>query len=219
MNQTWRSLSRRFLRKILVISSVALLSTLMALAQQQPMGGSAPAQQPISPATSNPGVNNAEQMQQLQQQNSAEQSMQEKAFVRAALQGGMAEVELGKLAAQKAASPDVRQFGQKMVNDNSELNHEMKQVAQQMGVREPTGLSKKDKELDAKLETLSGKQFDDAYIKAMVKDHKKDSSDFRQEAENATNGSLKQVAQQGAQVVDGNLQLIEQIAKTHDVKG
>lgn len=203
---------KQIFRRLLMISGVALMSGTLALAQQQPMG-SAPGAGPENPAATNPEMNSTQQMQ-----NSAEGNMMDKAFVQKALQGGMAEVELGKLAEQKGASADVRQFGQKMVEDHTRLGSQMKQVAQNIGVRGPHGLSKKDQKLVAKLESLSGAQFDDAYIQVMVKDHKKDLSDFRQEVGNTQNNSLRQVAEQGAKVIDGHLQLIDQIAKTHDIK-
>ena len=44
----------------------------------------------------------------------------DKKFVEKAAQGGMAEVELGQLATQKASSDDVKKFGQRMVDDHSE---------------------------------------------------------------------------------------------------
>jgi putative membrane protein len=201
--------------KILIVSSVAFLSGAVAFAQNRPMGAGTPST-PTNPATNTPGLNTPDQMQQ--QQNTAEGAMQDKAFVRDELEGGMAEVQLGQLAAQKGSSADVKQFGQKMVQDHTQLGSQMKQLAQQMGVREPKGLSKKDEELMAKLQTLSGQQFDDAYIKAMVKDHKRDVEDFKMEAGSAQNPALKQVAQQGGPIIDGHLQMIEQIAKSHGVK-
>lgn len=199
--------------RIWMFLSVALLSGAVATAQQQPMGSAAPTNNPES---NNPGMNPPDQMQQ--QQNAAMGSMQDKDFARAALEGGMAEVQLGQLAANKGTSPDVKQFGQKMVEDHTKLGDQLKPVAQQMGVKPPKGLSKKDEALVEKLQSLSGTDFDKAYIEAMVKDHKKDLADFKQEAENTQNPQLKDTAQQGMQVIDEHLHMIEQIAKAHDVK-
>ena len=206
---------KQILSRVWMISVVVVMSGTLALAQQRPIGSSSDTT-PTNPATSNPDINGTQQVQQTQ--NSAEGAMIDKAFVESALRSRMAEVELGKLAAQKGSSPDVKQFGQKMVADHSKLGDQMQQVAQQMGVHDPKGLSKKDKKLVAKLETLSGSQFDDAYIEAMVKDHKDDLSNFRAEANDTQNSTLRQVAQQDEQVIDGHLQIIEQIAKAHDVK-
>jgi len=146
-----------------------------------------------------------------------QQAMADQAFVRKALEGGAAEVQLGQLAQQKSQSDDVKQFGQKMVEDHTQLGDQMKPIAQQLGVKEPKGLSKKDKELVAKLERLSGQQFDEAYIQAMVKDHKQDLKEFKDEAQAAQNPNVKQVAQQGAGVISQHLQMIQQIAQNHNV--
>jgi putative membrane protein len=104
-----------------------------------------------------------------------------------------------------------------MVQDHTQLGDQMKPIAQQLGVKEPKGPSKKDKELIAKLETLSGPQFDEAYIQAMVKDHKQDLKDFKDAAQTAQNPNVKQAAQQGAGVISQHLQMIQQIAQNHNV--
>jgi putative membrane protein len=129
----------------------------------------------------------------------------------------MAEVQLGQLAAQKASSDDVKQFGQKMVDDHTKLNDQIKPIAEQMGVQPPSELSKKDMELMNKLQGLSGTQFDDAYIKAMVKDHKKDNQEFKMETSQTQNSTLQQAVQQGDQVIQEHLHMIEQIAQAHNL--
>jgi putative membrane protein len=69
----------------------------------------------------------------------------------------------------------------------------------------------------AKLEGLSGPQFDEAYIQAMVKDHKRDLKEFQDEAPAAQNRNVKQAAQQGAGVISQHLQMIQQVALNHNV--
>jgi len=144
-------------------------------------------------------------------------AMMDKAFVRKAMEGGMAEVQLGQLAAQKGNSDDVKQFGQKMVDDHSKLNDQMKQVAQELNVKPPTSLSSKDKATMKKLQALNGDAFDKAYIKDMVADHKKDEREFKEETQHASNPALQQAASQGAQVIGEHLQMIEQIAQKNNV--
>ena len=104
-----------------------------------------------------------------------------------------------------------------MVEDHTQLGEQMKPVAQQLGVKEPKGPSKKDKELVAKLEGLSGQQFDEAYIQAMVKDHKSFLKEFKNAAQTTQNPNVKQVAQQGVGVISQHLQMIQQIAQKHNV--
>ena len=133
------------------------------------------------------------------------------------MEGGEAEVQLGQLAQQKSQSADVKQFGQKMVQDHSQLGEEMKAVAKSLGVKEPKGPSKKDKQLMAKLQGLSGAQFDEEYIKAMIKDHKQDLKEFKDQAQMTQDPNLQKVTQQGANVISQHLQMIEQVAQAHNV--
>jgi putative membrane protein len=205
---------KRIRSGLTVFAGVALLSGATVFAQMAP--GGAPQQQQTGP-TATPNAPGGLGADNTQQNGMNANGLQDKDFVHSALEGGMAEVELGQLAEQKGSSDDVKQFGQHMVADHTKLGDEMKQVAQQMGVNPPKGPSKKDKQLLAKLQGLSGQQFDNAYIAAMVKDHKKDDEDFKSEASQTQNPALKQVAQQGGQVIDQHLQMIEQIAKSHNL--
>ena len=61
----------------------------------------------------------------------------DKLFMRKAARGGKAEVELGKLAQEKASSPEVKQFGQRMVTDHSKANEKLQSVASSKGVDLP----------------------------------------------------------------------------------
>ena len=207
-------ITKRMCGRILLCSASTLLISAIAVAQYQPGGAGQQQpnmpnqQQPVTPSTGTMGPDSS----LANQQATADQ-----AFVRKALEGGAVEVQLGQLAQQKSQSEDVKQFGQKMVEDHTQLAEQMKPIAQQLGVKEPKGPSKKDKQLIAKLEGLSGPQFDEAYIQAMVKDHKEDLKEFKDEAQAAQNQNVKQAAQQGAGVISQHLQLIQQIAQSHNV--
>ena len=108
-----------------------------------------------------------------------------KSFAMKAADGGMAEVELGKLAAQKGSNDRVKQFGQKMVDDHSKANDDLKQAASQAGIELPADTSAKHKQLVQKLSGLSGAAFDKAYMDAMVKDHVEDVAGIREGREGA----------------------------------
>jgi putative membrane protein len=129
-------------------------------------------------------------------QNTTSPSASDKKFVQEVLQGGTAEVQLGQLASQKASSEDVKQFGQKMVDDHTKMGDQMKEVAQKEGISIPSEVQAKDKELETKLSSLSGDSFDNAYIKAMLKDHQHDLSEFKKEANSGNDTSIKDAASQ-----------------------
>lgn len=204
---------------LVLLAGALLLSGPSAMAQPPGGGGAGGAgQQSTSPTQqtpgSQPGMSPMDQAASNNQDPNGTSAMMDKAFVRQALQGGMAEVQLGQLALQKSSNPDVKQFAQKMVDDHTKLGNEMKQVAQQMNVKAPDSLSGKDKSTISKLNALNGDEFDKAYIKDMVKDHKKDDSEFKQEAQSTQNPQLKQMVIQSDQMIESHLQQIQQIAQT-----
>jgi len=112
-------------------------------------------------------------------------------FFKEAAQGGMAEVALGQMAADKAEKDEVKNFGQRMVTDHGKTNRELQDLAASEGVTLPTEMSAEAKALQKKLSGLSGAEFDKAYMKEMLKDHKKDISAFKKEAEQGRDDDVK----------------------------
>jgi putative membrane protein len=143
---------------------------------------------------------------------SAGTAMADTKFMKEAAEGGMAEVALGQLAVEKASSSDVKKFGQRMVDDHSKANDQLKQLATEKKVDLPQDLNAKDKATKATLEKLPGDQFDQAYMKDMVKDHKKDVSDFRRESKSAHDPDVKQFASQTLPTLEDHLKQAESIA-------
>jgi putative membrane protein len=130
-------------------------------------------------------------------------------FVMKAAQGGMEEVELGKLASSKGANASVKQFGDRMVSDHSKANDELKMAAQKDNVTVPSELSKKQQDDVAKLNKLDGAAFDKAYAKMMVSDHKEDISLFEKEAKSGKDANVKAFAQQTLPTLQEHLRLAQ----------
>jgi putative membrane protein len=84
---------------------------------------------------------------------------------------GLAEVELGKLASERAMSADVKAFAQMMVRDHSRANGELSKIASQLNIQVPTELDPMHRELADRLSKVKGAEFDREYIAAMVKGH------------------------------------------------
>jgi putative membrane protein len=220
MNSSLRKCIGMVRGSLIAITGIALLSVAPAIAQmaQQNPGAQNPgAQNPGAPGGQRTPVGGDPMAAPGDAAGQMNNQMMEKEFVKKALQGGMAEVQLGQLALQKSSNDDVKKFAQRMVDDHTKLGEQMQPVAQQMNVKIPDSPSKKDKATMAKLQALNGDAFDKAYIKDMVKDHEKDQKDFKHESETATNPDLKQVATQGEQVITEHLQMIKQIAQKDDV--
>lgn len=130
-------------------------------------------------------------------------------FVCAAAQGGMMEVSLGQLAIQKGSDQAVKDFGQRMVTDHSKANDELKQLALKKGATLPTNGDKESEKMLNTLSNLSGPEFDKAYIKDMVKDHKKDVKDFQKESEKGDDADLKSWVTKTLPVLEDHLRMAE----------
>jgi len=130
--------------------------------------------------------------------------------------GGMAEVELGRLASEKAASDEVKQFGQRMVTDHGKANTELKMLAEKKHVTLPTALDSKHKQTVEKLSRLSGAAFDRAYMDEMRKDHRKDVSAFQQQSMSGSDPEVKSWAAATLPTLQEHMQMAE---RTHNAVG
>ena len=106
-----------------------------------------------------------------------------KAFINDLTIAGLAEVQLGKLAAERAASADVKAFGQMMVKDHTQAANELKPIATKLKVQQPTQVDQKHQDLADKLSKLEGSAFDREYINAMVMGHEEVAAKIRARVE------------------------------------
>lgn len=160
-----------------------------------------------TPAPNNPNPNLSQPDQASSQQET------DKDFIHKAAEGGMMEVQLGQLAADKATDPDVKAFGQKMVTDHSALNESMKPIAARMGVKVPEHLNRKDQGTYNKMKALSGASFDEAYVKDMVMDHHQDLREFGNEAKTVKDPELKAAVEHGHNVIKEHSEMIDKMAQ------
>ncbi|HUJ14611.1 MAG TPA: DUF4142 domain-containing protein [Thermoanaerobaculia bacterium] len=132
-------------------------------------------------------------------------------FARKAAEGGMMEVDLGQLAAAKATSQDVKDFGNKMVADHGKANDELKALASQKGLTLPTTPGAEEKTTSNALEKKTGAAFDKAYMSDMVKDHEKDAKEFKNAVSKIQDPDLKNWASNTLTVIQGHLDLAKQV--------
>ena len=146
----------------------------------------------------------------------AKATASEKMFIKKAADGGMTEVELGKLAAEKGGSSDVKDFGNQMVKDHSKINDDLKEVAGKMNVTVPGKLSAKHHATIEKMSGMSGADFDKAYVPAMVKDHEMDIAEFERADKMVKNPDLKKFIEDSIPMMKDHL---EKIKKFDQAKG
>jgi putative membrane protein len=96
----------------------------------------------------------------------------DKNFVQDMLADGNAEIQLAKLASDRAASPDVKRFAQMMIQDHTKAGDQLKQNAASYSIQpDQDKINDKQHDLMDKLSKLRGADFDREYMKAMVDDH------------------------------------------------
>jgi putative membrane protein len=132
-------------------------------------------------------------------------------FANEAAQGGMAEVEMGRLAVARANNAEVQQFGQRMIDDHSKGNNELMQLAERKKIQLPKNLASEEREMVDKLSKRSAADFDKAYVDAMVEDHEHDVKAFEEQAEGGTDPDLKQWAAKTLPTLKQHLEMIRAI--------
>jgi len=132
-------------------------------------------------------------------------------FTTQAAVGGMAEVELGKMALEKSSNPQVKEFATMMVKDHSMANTELMAIAKQKNITLPSTVDDEHKKKMDDLSKKSGADFDKAYVDAMVSGHKSTLKLMEDELRDAKDADLKAFATKTAPIVQSHLVMINKI--------
>ncbi len=160
------------------------------------------------------GIVAADQKPDTAQQKSAAQEKSanpDAAFMRQAARDGMAEVEHGRLAAKQASDGAVRQFGQRMVDDHSKANNELKSLASKKNITLPAELEGKHKAMQDKLSKLKAAEFDRAYMAHMVDAHEQAVALFQKEAKGGQDADVRAFAEKTLPVLEQHLKMARDI--------
>lgn len=134
-------------------------------------------------------------------------SAADRKFFAAAAEGGMSEVELGRMAAARGSNADVKAFGQHMVDDHTKVNASLKSLAAKKGVTLPSDVGAENRKLAESLSKLSGSVFDQAYMKAMVQDHVEDVAEFKKQSTAANDTDLRAFAAKNLPTLKHHLEM------------
>lgn len=132
-------------------------------------------------------------------------------FVTKAIEGNLAEVQMGKLAQQKGQDDDVKELGEDLVEDHSAANEKAMELAKESGVTAPTEPSAEHKKSHDELSKLSGAEFDRQFIQVMIREHKKDIQAYTTAAEG--DGPIADYAEETLPKLRDHLEEAEEIAK------
>jgi putative membrane protein len=128
-------------------------------------------------------------------------------FINEAARSGMAEVRMGELARENGQSDAVKQFGERMVTDHTQVNEELKQVA---NGQVPTDLGKHQQALD-RLRAMKGAEFDAAFKQTQVQAHQEAVQLFERQASQGSNQELKAFAEKHLPHLREHLTMAQQL--------
>jgi len=146
----------------------------------------------------------------------ARQPLSDSQFAAKVAQGSLAEVELGRLAAQKGQSETVRAFGQRMAADHTKSKAKLEKIAAQQNISLPEDLDKDAQKNYEKLSKLNGPAFDRSYAQDMVKDRKKDVAEFQKEASAGKNEAIRSFAADALPTLQDHLKAAREMKDLSD---
>jgi putative membrane protein len=129
--------------------------------------------------------------------------------------GGMAEVELGRLAQDRASLQPVREFGRRMVQEHGQANQELMRIATRLGVTPPTTLDPARQAARDALLQLSGREFDRQYIEQQFTEHATALTAFQMASQPADDDELRAFARKTAPVIQQHLDMLRSIWGTN----
>lgn len=159
-----------------------------------------------NPAGATPGTETRSGMPAATQPNVVDRN-----FARSAAAGGLAEVELGRLADQKGKSSEARKFAERMVSDHSKANNELKQLAAAANIALPKAPDAEDQAMRERLDKAQGDAFDRDYIRGQIAAHQETAQLFEYEIGSGQDAQLKTFASQTLPVIMQHLEMAQNL--------
>ena len=145
----------------------------------------------------------------------AEVGVADQVFAMMAAEGGLSEVQLSKLAADNASSPEVRQIAQRLVQDHTKANQELLTIAKQKDISVPKELDDTHEDVVKLFSKLEGAQFDREFLRYQVMHHEKDVAAFALQAKAGQDPDLKAFAAKQLPVLREHLQEVQKLVTQH----
>jgi putative membrane protein len=185
------------MNKSMLACTVAMAMSVAPAFAQQPD----PARRGAPPQTSTPARTDAKASGDQQ-------------FVMSVAKDGMAEVELGRLAAEKASNDQVKQFGQRMVDEHGKANEELKKLADDKKITVPSETDAKHKATIGRLSKLTGDAFDRAFTQEMVAGHRKAVAAFRTESKSGKDPEVKAWAAKTLPTLEDHFKQVQELSRS-----
>jgi putative membrane protein len=136
----------------------------------------------------------------------------DKEFAQKASAAGLAEMNLGNLAAQLSSNPAVQRFAQRLAQDHQQANQQLIQIANRAGLKLAETMDKKHQDLRTRLTKAQGAQFDRLFMRQMVQDHEEAVKLFERESKDGKDAALKQYAANTLPALQAHLKMAKEIA-------
>jgi putative membrane protein len=133
-------------------------------------------------------------------------------FIRSAAEASMSQVDLARVAEQRAQNPEVKKFAQLMSEEHSKLTEQLKQMGMSEHINLPTSVSRTDADEHRHLNTLNGASFDKSYVDQVVSELTRQSAEFKRGASSATKTNLKDFAERTLPTLESELQQAKQLS-------
>lgn len=139
-------------------------------------------------------------------------------FAKKAASGGLAEVEMAKIAKDRATDPDVKKFAEKLVADHTKANEELEKAAKEANIPIPMKPEADEQKHVDMIRDYKGPDFDRMFVKHMLDDHEKDVKLFTRAARELKNEKLKDFAEKTLPTLKDHLDQVKKIHERLDKK-
>jgi putative membrane protein len=139
--------------------------------------------------------------------------MDDKRFVKDAVMSATMEIEIGKLATEKASSDPIKQFAQATVDDQTKLTEELRKIANNEKIDIPDSIDAKHQSRVDKLSKLSGTEFDRGVVKELTKDQQHDVREFQSEAQDGADPAVKEFAARALPTLQQRMETAKNLSK------
>ena len=139
-------------------------------------------------------------------------------FLTEAADGRMMDIEEGKLAKTRATTNEIRKYGERMVSEQTKLLHEIRVLAASKNITLPNAMSNGNKNSLKDLHREEGEDFDEKFVRMMIRDHKHDVKEF-EKASDFKDKDVRQFASQYLPLIESHLNEIEEIEEKPKSEG
>jgi putative membrane protein len=139
-------------------------------------------------------------------------SEQDRSFIQELAQGNRVEVQLGRIAVQRATNPEVKEFAQRMIDDHSKLQSRLETFAAGRNMRLPSSTTAEQQNLVSRLQGLSGSEFDRQYITTMLEEHRNDVAKVQQHMTATQDPAVQELARDTLPILENHIRIAENVA-------